>query len=54
MDKAAAHGAGDCRFESCRGHVPPSLARPPDSLVVGREITDYFGYDDGGDKSHIV
>jgi hypothetical protein len=21
MDKASAHGAGDCRFESCRGHV---------------------------------
>ena len=20
MDKASAHGAGDCRFESCRGH----------------------------------
>ena len=21
MDKASAHGAGDCRFESCRGHL---------------------------------
>ena len=21
MDKASAHGAGDCRLESCRGHV---------------------------------
>ena len=21
MDKASAYGAGDCRFESCRGHV---------------------------------
>ena len=20
MDKASAYGAGDCRFESCRGH----------------------------------
>ena len=24
MDKASAYGAGDCRFESCRGHVPPA------------------------------
>ena len=23
MDKASAYGAGDCRFESCRGHLPP-------------------------------
>ena len=22
MDKASAYGAGDCRFESCRGHLP--------------------------------
>ena len=22
MDKASAYGAGDCRFESCRGHWP--------------------------------
>ena len=22
MDKASAHGAGDCRFESCRGQLP--------------------------------
>ena len=21
MDKASAYGAGDCRFESCRGHI---------------------------------
>lgn len=21
MDKASAYGAGDCRFESCRGHL---------------------------------
>ena len=26
MDKASAYGAGDCRFESCRGHVS-SFAR---------------------------
>ena len=23
MDKASAYGAGDCRFESCRGHYIP-------------------------------
>jgi hypothetical protein len=28
MDKASAHGAGDCRFESCRGHLHPA-AEPP-------------------------
>ena len=26
MDKASAYGAGDCRFESCRGHLPASLS----------------------------
>ena len=25
MDKAPAYGAGDCRFESCRGHFPSFL-----------------------------
>ena len=25
MDKASAHGAGDCRFESYRGHAPWEL-----------------------------
>ena len=26
MDKASAYGAGDCRFESCRGHLLALLA----------------------------
>ena len=26
MDKASAHGAGDCRFESCRGHLKGMVA----------------------------
>ena len=25
MDKASAHGAGDCRFESCRGHFSSQI-----------------------------
>ena len=25
MDKSSAHGAGDCRLESCRGHAAPAL-----------------------------
>ena len=25
MDKAWAYGAGDCRFESCRGHIEPCI-----------------------------
>ena len=30
MDKASAHGAGDCRFESCRGHLHNTpAAKPP-------------------------
>ena len=27
MDKASAYGAGDCRFESCRGHFSRSNQR---------------------------
>ena len=27
MDKASAYGAGDCRFESCRGHLRCAAAR---------------------------
>ena len=26
MDMASAHGAGDCRFESCRGHLSAAVA----------------------------
>lgn len=32
MDKASAYGAGDCRFESCRGHY---LRRSSARQVVG-------------------
>ena len=32
MDKASAYGAGDCRFESCRGHFVALLP----SLFLGR------------------
>ena len=28
MDKASAYGAGDCRFESCRGHCAPYACLP--------------------------
>ena len=46
MDKASAHGAGDCRFESCRDHLvlvtevrPRGLRRPPDGLKgVARSV----------------
>ena len=34
MDKASAHGAGDCRFESCRGHFQ-SLTKCSRSVVRG-------------------
>ena len=27
MDKASAYGAGDCRFESCRGHLQTFCGR---------------------------
>ena len=29
MDKASAYGAGDCRFESCRGHVDATILTYP-------------------------
>ena len=31
MDKASAHGAGDCRFESCRVHLRNALQAKPDT-----------------------
>ena len=35
MDRASAHGAGDCRFESCRGHC----ARMD---IVALDVTNIF------------
>ena len=32
MDKASTYGAGDCRFESCRGHVVKKY-----KVVFGRQ-----------------
>ena len=40
MDKASAYGAGDCRFESCRGHFSCRAAVALDALnrrIVGAE-----------------
>ena len=41
MDKASAYGAGDCRFESCRGHfhhdeanLIPSITRSPPGQLL--------------------
>ena len=28
MDKSSAYGAGDCRFESCRGHYAGDMLTP--------------------------
>ena len=33
MDKASAYGAGDCRFESCRGHYDEASSIP--SIAMG-------------------
>jgi hypothetical protein len=33
MDKASAYGAGDCRFESCRGHC--DCMQHPKNLRIG-------------------
>ena len=54
MDKASAYGAGDCRFESCRGHflfpgltvkdlcnVAPLAA----TMATGVAVTDIRGFD---------
>ena len=39
MDKASAHGAGDCRFESCRGQSMSCCARYYDSCHFFRSHT---------------
>ena len=49
MDKASAYGAGDCRFESCRGHFPCCcvvnshihFATRPRALQVARTVIDF-------------
>ena len=35
MDKASAYGAGDCRFESCRGHFASVVATQRDFIISG-------------------
>ena len=39
MDKASAYGAGDCRFESYRGHL----------IVRGQEMHNFMG----GQSRHV-
>ena len=47
MDKASAYGAGDCKFESCRGHyacgmlTPTQRARPFSPCADGGPWCDY-------------
>ena len=36
MDKASAYGAGDCRFESCRGHFATRNGQFPASSAMAR------------------
>ena len=38
MDKASAYGAGDCRFESCRGHYASGLLTPLSLCVDGSPL----------------
>ena len=40
MDKASAHGAGDCRFESCRGHLRPAPTAKPGGACKNRHRGD--------------
>ena len=37
MDKASAYGAGDCRFESCRGHYSSRCKEPLKATPGGFE-----------------
>ena len=39
MDKASAYGAGDCRFESCRGHCCVAPGQPAEWRCQAREHT---------------
>ena len=41
MDKASAYGAGDCRFESCRGHAF-SYPRFPLSIGFLSAVASYL------------
>ena len=38
MDKASAHGAGDCRFESCRGHDKLPATTEHSKLFLKQEL----------------
>ena len=40
MDKASAHGAGNCRFESCRGHLRPAPTAKPGGAGKNRHQGD--------------
>ena len=50
MDKASAHGAGDCRFESCRGHFKSksisasSCQSPSHSLSLSLSFSFSFSF----------
>ena len=40
MDKALAHGAGDCRFESCRGHLCQSPAARKAGMAIAARVLE--------------
>ena len=40
MDKASAHGAGDCRFESCLGYLRPAPTAEPGGACKNRHRGD--------------
>ena len=44
MDKASAYGAGDCRFESCRGHLS----------FCGASTFEKFGSENAVGKEHPI
>ena len=43
MDKASAYGAGDCRFESCRGHFGDEESLEERSRKEKSERSDSLG-----------
>ena len=43
MDKASAYGAGDCRFESCQGHIVhlERYAKKKNKILCSASFTEF-------------
>ena len=51
MDKASAYGAGDCRFESCRGHLKSARCEAGMMCGEGESATVWSKFEQQSDVS---